>query len=185
MHALGNVDVPPARQARQPAEPALTQALHGGLKVADKEDIDSAPFGRHRRGLCEDVLQAEQVGLPGVGNAVPEHDLDAGPVGEDGLTEREEAALKVPLELPVGRQGDERHGGVPKACWNRRVVQLEDDEIGPPAGGEPRKERFPGIGGSEHQVGAGVGVEGETAARLAVGLPALGASGRDGTDEIT
>ncbi len=93
--------------------------------------------------------------------------------------------MKVPLELPVGRQGDERHGGVPEADGHRRVVQFEDDEVGEPAGGEPRKERFPAIGRSQGQVGAGGGVEGETAARFAMGLPAASAGGRDGTDEIT
>ena len=140
------------------------------MQVADKEDVDVArAIGP---GAIEQLrIAAEQVGGPGMAEALARQRLDAGDVDEDQVAAPQGAAVVVPQQVPVRRQGDQRHRCRPQAVRHRRVIEVEGHEVGPPAGGQPGQYVVPGVGVADGQVSVTAGVEGEAAAGVWQGNP--------------
>ena len=170
--ALRDVDAISACQSRQSSQPAQAFALHRRMQIAHEEDVNVPPrFRRSRRGRGKDPLKAEQIGRESVRNPFPVQHIDSGLVGQHELAQRQEAPQEVPKELPVGGQGHEWDRPLPQPGRNGRVIEVQDDEVGPPVGREPGKDRIPIVGVPEQKVGRPLGVEGQASPLPAVFVP--------------
>jgi hypothetical protein len=73
----------------------------------------------------------------------PVHRLDAHRVGQHQVAMRQQPAIARRLQIPVARQSDDGHRPSPKRRRNAVVLQVQDQQIGPPPVGQFAEDVVP------------------------------------------
>src|SRR5262249_5871018 len=154
-------------------QPGGAARVDGGVTVAGHEQVDVALASFGPGFLQESAAAAVQPGDAGRGESLAGDGVHAPLVGQDEVARGQAPAVVVPQQLPVGSPGDERQGSGPQAVGDGGVGQVEDDEVGLPAGGQAGADGGPTVAEFDDEVGVALRVEGEAGACAAFALEVL------------